>query len=678
MRSISDQDHNRALFRFQHNMAAWTGAAVAGRRKGGGGQGDPWQQFMMPGSMMSPNMMAHQRMLMSQQMPGMMPHPGMALMPGGMAGNGDCYANIANRGGTVAGQEQHKPEDNLDQNWGEKSYLGGPKSHSLSLDQRAFLWHTALDGKVSRGTLQSWRGATYDASGFLLWKLDPAKVVLKALVSDITPRNILEQLNLTQQESYAEADIKAVKQAIVDNARRQDVLMDMALREGLEEEEEKPKKARVDFRGSESRGGYGFRGRSSEADGEEANSDRANSGNRQLQKRDSDLTLELKKMEQKLQLAKLTRQAAELEYETQKVKDAAKRAIESPGTNSTGSPSTESETSKKRRIAGADSSASPASVLSSPPDARVNAVAAALTERTRLLHCDEIKERATRVKALTAQLLLTKQAAAAAAAAQAHKDRTARVAAMVAELQKEKRKKRQATKATKERNDRIIARAKELREPNKGTEVEAASEAKANSAKPAATESEKDESAIAEEELEAILEAMTEEEEAAKLAEEAEAAELATIAATGAQQQAPAAMTEEEEAAKLAEEAEAAELTETAATALQQQVPSATPEEEEAAKLAEEAEAAKLAETAATGAQQHAPAAMTEEEEAAKLAEEAEAAELTETAATAAMTEEEEAAKLAEEAEAAELTEKDDENQEEEATLEFVGADDDL
>ena len=537
--------------------------------------------LQFPGSPYFPSMMNHS--MHQQPTAFMFQQPNMLSWGGGVP----CIGTVAGQVGTVTGQvhEKKKAELNpLDADWSHKTLLGGStKTTALDLPQRALLLHMALDRKISRGTLNGWKGVSFDAAFFLLYEVDPGSLSLKSLTRTVTPRCILEQLEITQSEVHKTPEaLQAIKDVIVANARNQGNLLDLALDAGMSPTEETPsKKAQTDYRG--------YNGTRNEARGGE-------SCGRPLEI----LQPEVDRMQKRLQMAELAKEIAKAEFEIQKYKGAGAKVNVGSDTSSTRS-STASEPSQTPTSAGADSSASPASAVSTPYDEGISLAAAALEKRTKLLNGEQAKEesRKAKLQALVANMV-KKQAS---AAAQQPQIQTAMVAGRAAELAN-------AAAATRELQQAPAGMAEEDKSAKLAEEAEAAKLAKAVATAGA---------------LEHAPPAMTEEDKAAKLAEEAEAEELANaaLAATGALQQAPTDMTEEEEAAKLTEEAEAAELANAtlanASALLQGSV--AMTEEEEAAKLAEEAEAEEMANAAlaATGALQQALAGMTEEE-AAKLA----------------------------------------------------------
>ena len=307
---------------------------------------------------------------------------------------------------------------------------------------------------------------------------------MKSLTRTVTPRCILEQLEITQSEVHKTPEaLQAIKDVIVANARNQGNLLDLALDAGMSPTEETPsKKAQTDYRG--------YNGTRNEARGGE-------SCGRPLEI----LQPEVDRMQKRLQMAELAKEIAKAEFEIQKYKGAGAKVNVGSDTSSTRS-SPASEPSQTPTSAGADSSASPASAVSTPYDEGISLAAAALEKRTKLLNGEQAKEesRKAKLQALVANMV-KKQAS---AAAQQPQIQTAMVAGRAAELAN------------------AAAATRELQQAPAG---------------------------------------MAEEDESAKLAEEAEAEEMANaaLAATGALQQALAGMTEEE-AAKLAEQAGAAEL----------------------------------------------------------------------------------------------------------------------
>ena len=454
-----------------------------------------------PGMVM-PHQPAPGMVIPNHPMPGMMPHPNMALWPGGVPGTSGGSAMNSNSG-TDAGQDQESEEeiDPFDEDWSNKALLGGTKSAALTKEQRAFLYYHALNGKISKGTLQNLPLEIFDAIGYLLWQMDPAGVNLKSLNRAVTPRKVLEELTATQSEVYSPEAVEAVIVKIAANIRNNDALVQMALEAGYtmdEAEDKQSKRSRMDHRGNAARGGYGCRSRPSEAD--------AYARGISIQEEVSD-NLQLQIMQQKLQLAELKRKAAEAELEAQQCKDTLKQSLGCSDRSSTRSPT---ESSEEQRIADADSSASPASVLSAPPGTSASAAAAALAEPTEK-------------KALVKQLHLKQQQGERAAAKQAQTDRKARIAALAGKLLLEKRKNAEKAKAAKEeaeRTARIAARAKELQKL-KTAALAASPPADAMGF-----------------EMDCVIDAISEEEEA-----------------SSAHQQAPAAMTDEAEAAELQEEA---------------------------------------------------------------------------------------------------------------------------
>ena len=250
------------------------------------------------------------------------------------------------------------------------------------------------------------------------------------------------------------------------------------------------------------------------------------SDGKHLKKHNSDCELELQKMLQRRRLAELAKKTAEAEYEAQKYKQATKRSLECSENSLPKSPT------KKRRIAGTPSSASPASILSSPLGTSASAAAATLVQRHKILHDKKAKEeaRSIRIQALASKLLAEKQTSA--AAEQAQTDRKARIAAKAEKLLLEKRKnaeKAQAAKEEAERTARIAARAAELQKLNTAA-LAARLEADAMGV-----------------EMDCTIDAITEEEEA-----------------SSAHQQAPAAMTDEAEAADVTKQDQRQDLEEEA------------------------------------------------------------------------------------------------------------------
>ena len=124
-----------------------------------------------------------------------------------------CWAEYPTWGkGKQDEPEAEKPEkpeklDPREEEWAGKSFLGGNLSTSLTLEQRAVLADILLRGSISLGTLQTWKGVTYDAFFYILTHVDPEKCHLKALTartSSICARTIAEEMNKTFEKGLHE------------------------------------------------------------------------------------------------------------------------------------------------------------------------------------------------------------------------------------------------------------------------------------------------------------------------------------------------------------------------------------------------------------------------------------------------------------------------------------------